>query len=328
LFWLPAVVSKLATTEDGTIMGYAVRMLDNEDTFASSGQEEDNESTVVSTDDVRAVQAPPPSSQYGFEYGSTFKNASEVTVGTLCTAWMPAINQHVRAVVADVSMLLNGPKPSPNKSSSSSDGVSPALSLDWQSLATPRGSVTVKVHKEEEDGESLQQVPLVYLRRRGLMEEEDFKGELIVIEEEEDDDEEEEAEVGRGVEAHEARMSVSPPTNEILRPRINNDYEDEDDEEDDRVRLNFDLGERERSEERGRSVSLVQGDDDEEEEDGNYESDNREEEEEEGEDYVEGDDELFSFEGPMEVMGAIETAEYAEEVAQKALQFQEVIHER
>lgn len=58
---------------------------------------------VVSLEDVRGVQPPAASSPaaYGFEYGSPF-GSSEVVSGLVCTAWMPALNRHVRAVVNDV----------------------------------------------------------------------------------------------------------------------------------------------------------------------------------------------------------------------------------
>ena len=54
---------------------------------------------VVSLDDVRSVEPPPASGSYGFEYGSGFE-AREIFVGDLCTAWMPALNRHVRAEVS------------------------------------------------------------------------------------------------------------------------------------------------------------------------------------------------------------------------------------
>jgi hypothetical protein len=124
------------------VIGYAVRMLDSEDTFTQEGgggggssdpaaaaqhgpraeADPDDDSgpegearaaqhsaavdaraaVVVSLDDVRAVQPPPASpSAYGFEYGSPFA-PREVVAGLVCTAWMPALNRQVRAVVADV----------------------------------------------------------------------------------------------------------------------------------------------------------------------------------------------------------------------------------
>jgi len=57
---------------------------------------------VVSLEDVRAVQPPPASpAAYGFEYGSPF-SPQEVVAGLVCTAWMPALNRHVRSLVTDV----------------------------------------------------------------------------------------------------------------------------------------------------------------------------------------------------------------------------------
>ena len=132
------------------MIGYAVRMLDSEDTFtqdndagstgsasprvgsrkatrdsdsddsgsdveraataaaaSSSSQAQSlaadaNSAVVVSLEDVRAVQPPPTSpAAYGFEYGSPF-SPQEVVAGLVCTAWMPALNRHVRALVTDV----------------------------------------------------------------------------------------------------------------------------------------------------------------------------------------------------------------------------------
>ena len=37
LFWLPAMVTRHAESEDGAVIGYAVRMLDSDDTFTQVG---------------------------------------------------------------------------------------------------------------------------------------------------------------------------------------------------------------------------------------------------------------------------------------------------
>jgi len=318
LFWLPAVVSKHATTEEGDLMGYAVRMLDSEDTFAGSQSgEEDTESTIVSCEDVRSVQAPPPSSSYGFEYGSGFSDVTEVSIGTLCTAWFPAINQHVRAVITDISMLENGPRPKHG------DEKETEAEMLFRTLSTPKGSVTIVVHREDEEEESLQQVPLPYLRRRGLMEEEDYAGELVMIDEEDEEDEEStDEEDDDNQNDDEGVLIDSGEDLEAVRQedddeRVNRNLGILDTPEKRSSDLNREVVDREAADgfDRDESLELLE----------TTEIDvDREEEEEYDDDYEEGDDELFSFEGPPAVTLAIDISEQADDVATDAMDHDEV----